>query len=294
MSARLARLALALYPLAYRRRYGEEMAALVEDTGATPRAAVDLARGALRAHLRPEPGIALDGRDRMRLAMSSILLCWIVFAAAILGFAKTIEQPDFAAAHSQHALLGGAHLAFQLFAILAGASLLLGAAPLVALALPQLRRRPGLRRALWAGIGCVAAAVLATAALVLIANYAAPASGTRIAIVAAWIAIGLGCALGCGIAARRGLFAARFPDEVLRLADVCAAIVAVAMVGIAAATGIYLVALLTEAPGLAGEANGPGGLVSVGVSLGACLAAMAVLATVGSISALRTRRVTAG
>ena len=84
MSDRLARLALALYPPAYRRRYGEEMAALLEDSGAAPKAVVDLLRGALIAHLRPSPTVAaeLDVGERLRLGMGTVLLCWVFFAGA--------------------------------------------------------------------------------------------------------------------------------------------------------------------------------------------------------------------
>ncbi len=58
MSARLARLALALYPLAYRRRYGEEMATLLEDSAPSAATIVDLLRG---ARARP-PATRAGGR----------------------------------------------------------------------------------------------------------------------------------------------------------------------------------------------------------------------------------------
>ena len=292
MNARLARLALALYPLAYRRRYGEEMAALIEDSGASPRAALDLAKGAVLAHLRPERRVVdgLDGRDRLRLGASAVLLCWLLVAIAIFAFAKTTEDPDFSAAASAHPLLGGAHLALQVLAVLASIALLLGAGPLVVVALTQVGSRAGVRRAAFAASACVAVAILATAVVVLVANHhPAPSSGLRTGLLAGWIVVGVACALGCGLAARRGLFAARVPDDVLRLASACAALIAVAMVGIALASAVYLVALLADAPSLAGQGNG-GGLISVGASLGVVLAVIALAAAAGSASALRARR----
>lgn len=294
MSARLARLALALYPLAYRRRYGEEIAALLEDSGVSPRTALDLAKGAVRAHLRPERRVAdgLDGRDRLRLAASAVLLCWLLVAMAIFAFAKTTEDPDFTAAASAHPLLGGAHLALQLLAVLASMALLLGAAPLVVIALAQVGSRAGVRRAALVAGGCVTVAILATAVVVLVANHHPdPSSGLRTGLIAGWIVVGIVCTFGCGLAARRGLFAAQVPDDALRLARACAAIVAVAMVGIASACAVYLVALLADAPSLAGQGNG-GGLISVGASLGIVLAAIALAAAAGSASALRARRAT--
>ncbi len=55
MSARIAaaRCLLRAYPLAWRRRYGGEMEALVEDDPPSGRALLTLLTGALRAHLRP-------------------------------------------------------------------------------------------------------------------------------------------------------------------------------------------------------------------------------------------------
>src|SRR3954454_2470614 len=43
---------LRLYPGAWRARYGEELAALVDDTGLTPRVAIDLARAGTKERAR--------------------------------------------------------------------------------------------------------------------------------------------------------------------------------------------------------------------------------------------------
>ena len=53
MSRRLARGALRLYPLAYRRRYGAEIEALLEDSPGGALTVLDLLRGAVIAHVRP-------------------------------------------------------------------------------------------------------------------------------------------------------------------------------------------------------------------------------------------------
>ena len=57
------------------------------DAGASPRVVFDLLRGASVAHLRPVSAVALevDGEERARLTLGSILLCWFLFAAAGLG-----------------------------------------------------------------------------------------------------------------------------------------------------------------------------------------------------------------
>jgi hypothetical protein len=293
VNALLARLALALYPLAYRRRYGEEMEALVEDQGASPRAVADLARGAVSAHLRPEPAVAgtLGRDDRVRLGVSAVLLCWVLFAGAIFAFAKTTEEPAFQAAASAHAVLGGARTGLQVFFVLASMAFLLGATPLVLLALAQARKRPGVRRAALAASGCIAALVIATAAVVVVANHdPAPGEALRTALLVGWVCVGMACAVGCALAARRGLFAAAMPAGALRLAACCAAVVAAAMVGIAVATLLYLVGLVTSATALASMPNGPFGTPDVRISLLLVLVAMVAAAVPAALGANRAWR----
>jgi hypothetical protein len=68
-----------LYPRRWRDRYGPELEALLEDSGAGVRSAADLVRGALDAHLR---GL----RPRRTLPLALLLLCaagvgWMNFHA---------------------------------------------------------------------------------------------------------------------------------------------------------------------------------------------------------------------
>ena len=67
MRRRLAGLALALYPLAFRRRYGQEMRALLDETPPGVHTVLDLLRGALAAHLRPPAGLGALPRPPPRL-----------------------------------------------------------------------------------------------------------------------------------------------------------------------------------------------------------------------------------
>jgi hypothetical protein len=293
VSARLARLALGLYPLAYRRRYGEEMAALVEDQGASPRAVADLARGALGAHLHPERALAgsVDRADRFRLGLSAVLLSWLLVAAAIFGFAKTTEGPAFRTAAAAHPLLGAAHTALGAFASLASVAFLLGAAPLVAIALAQAGKHREVRRAALAAAACVAALIVASAAVVLVANRdPAPSGGVLSAVLVGWVCVGMACALGCALAARRGLFAATMPTGALRFAAGCATVVAVAMAGVALATLLYLVTLVAAATGLASTPNGPFGNPDTRLSLLLLFLAMAAAAIPAALAVKRTWR----
>jgi hypothetical protein len=227
----------------------------------------------------------------VRLGVSAVLLCWVLFAAAIVGFAKTTEGPAFRAAASAHPLLGGAHLALQVLFVLSSVAFLLGVGPLVVLALAQARRRPGVRRAALLASGCVAVLLAATAAVVLIANHdPAPSDGARAALLSGWVLVGIACTLGCAVAARRGLFAAAMPAAALRLAAACATVIALAMAGIALATLLYLVALIASATNLAATPNGPFGNPDTRLSLLIALAVMVAAAAPAGLAASRAWR----
>jgi hypothetical protein len=293
VSARLARLALALYPLAYRRRYGAEMEALVEDSGASPGAVADLARGALRAHLRPEPAVAEEvGRDdRLRLGVSAILLCWVLFAFAGLALYKTTEGRSFRGLGDAPSLLGITHTGIQILAAVASLAVVLGAAPLVLAALRQAGSRPEARRAALLACGCVATfGAVTTGLVVLAATKPGFSSGVEALLLAAWALLALGCGVGCALAARRGLFAIAVPRRTLVFATVCASVVAAAMVGIAALTLIYLFDLVIAAPGLASTPNGPLGEPNARLSLLLQLATMSALAVPAALAAKRAWR----
>jgi hypothetical protein len=293
MSARLARLALALYPLAYRRRYGDEMEALIEDSGTSPASVLDLVRGALRAHLRPEPGVEaeLGPDDRVRLGLGSILVCWVVFAVAGLGLYKTTEGHSFAAAGDAHGMLGTAHLAIQILAVIATAAVVVGAAPLVLAALRQARDRRAVERTAVIAVGYVIVFAVATAGLVVVGNLRPAPSDTLAAVsFAVWTVLALGCGIGCALAARAGLFAITIPRDLLRATSACATVVVLGMAGITLGTAIYLLALAHDAPGLAGQGNGPLELLSVGASLAVQLVVMVVVLVPAGVGAARGRR----
>lgn len=288
-SARLARFALALYPLAYRRRYGKEMAALVEDQGASPRVVADLVQGALRAHLRPEPAPAgsVDRDARVRLGLGAVLLCWVLFAIAGLALYKTTEGRSFEGSAAP-GLLAVAHLGIEILAGIGSLAVVVGAAPLVLAALGQVGARPEVRRAALLAGACVATFVGATAALVLAAQAGAHlAAGVDALVLAAWSLVTLGCGVGCALAARRGLFAIEPGRRTLHLAATCAAAVAAAMAGIAFLTLAYLVVAAT---GLASTPNGPLGTPDTRLSLLLQLAAMVAVAIPAALGAGRAWR----
>ena len=75
----LARAALGLYPPAWRARYGDEVRALLEDSGGDPRAAASLAWHAVPAWAWP-PRQLHDGSGRMRSSLATAGVAWALLA----------------------------------------------------------------------------------------------------------------------------------------------------------------------------------------------------------------------
>ena len=287
---RLARLALAAYPRAYRERYGEEMGeGLIEDRTVSTGDILDLARGTAIAHLRPSsesPG-PVSAADRLRLSAAGILGCWVAFAAAGFAFYKTTDGVAFTTTADAHSALSGAYLAIQILAVIASAAVVIGAVPLILASLGE--RGPGrtaIRRSLTWTAGAILTFAGATAALVVLAHDVSSWSeSAALAVLAAWGFGGLACGAVCVVAAKRGLFAANIPLGALRFAVALGILATAAMWAIALATAVYVVAL--SGLGISASGNGPGGLISVELSIVLALAAMFGVGALATVSSLR-------
>jgi hypothetical protein len=291
MTGWLAHQVLRLYPLAYQRRYGEEMRALLEDQRPRVRTVVDLGRGALRAHLRPAdaPAGVVDPTDRVRASTSGVLLCWVFFAAAGFGYYKTTEDAPFSAVGHAHPLLRDAHLAVQAAALVASAAVILGALPLIVAAVAQARREPALRRAVALPFLPVLLFGAVTAGVIALAHDSAGGSGLALVWGIAGLAAGCSCVLAC----RAVLFATPVGPTRLRAALAAGTLVTLAMLTIAAATAVYAIALTADAVNLAAAPNGPFGALSTRASLIVQLVVMlgaGALATVATVRAWRVER----
>ncbi len=289
MRRRLERLALAMYPLAFRRRYGEEMRSLLDQTPPRASTALDLLRGALSAHLRPPAGVTLDPADRVRASTSGVLACWVAFAAAGFGFYKTTEDGQFSAAGYEHPLLGDAHQVIQALAVLASAAVVIGALPLVAAAVARARSQRSLRGVVILPPLAVGAFAALTGLLVLIAHsqHSRQATSGVGAAFIAWGIAGLACGAVCVLASRTALFAVPVTRGRLMAALTCGTVVTAAMAAIAVTTACYAVALPLEASRLAGEPNGPLQLLSTAASL---IVQLIVMAVAAALAATATRR----
>ena len=291
MIARLSRLALRLYPLAYQRRYGDEMRALLEDQPPRARTVLNLVKGGLKAHLLPAyaPGDVVGPADRVRASVSGVLLCWIFFAAAGFGYYKSTEDAPFSAEGHAHPLLRDAHLAVQAFALIATAAVVLGAIPLIVAALARARRDPSLRRSMALALLPVVVFGALTAAVIAIAhshaaNHTSTAGG---GIAITWGIAGLACGTACVLSCRAALFATPVAPDRLRVSLVAGTTVTLAMLAIAAATALYAIALSVDASHLAGAPNGPFQVLSVTSSL---ILQLIVMMIAGALAFLATTR----
>ncbi len=266
----LARVAIAAYPLAFRRRYGAEMRALIEESSPGALDVLDLLRGALGAHLHPPTGprVALEPAEQVRASASAVLACWVAFAAAGFGYYKTTEDGPATLAGSAHPLLGDTHLLMQILAVVGSLALLGGALPLIAVALSQARLRAPLRRLVSVPPLAVLCFAGLTGLLVVVAHAHRGHPGTvgRGAFVV-WLACGVVCGGVCVVFARRALFALGVSRASLVISLIGATVVTGAMVAMALATGTYAVALVVDAPHVAGASNGPFGVSGLGVAV---------------------------
>jgi hypothetical protein len=192
-------------------------------------------------------------------------------------------------------MLRDAHLAVQALALAASVMIVLGALPLIAVAVRQARQAPSLRRAVVLPFVPVVVFALLTAGFVVLAHadgshHASgsphPAAlGYGAAVV--WAVASLGCGVACVLACRAALFATPLPPERLRAALAAATFVTALMLAITAAAALYGVALAADASQLAGAPTGPFGLIT---TANAVLGQVVVMMAAGALAATTTLR----
>jgi hypothetical protein len=140
-----------LYPAGWRARYGDEVRALLEDSGADRRAITSLAWQAMLMRIWP-PRHLYDPPARMRVSLAAVAVAWTVLAGLAAVFASfTQTQPSL-----QENLTGLRHLVIQwsygVFDAAVGVSLLAviaGGLPLWFLMLGRARRQRRPREIAW-------------------------------------------------------------------------------------------------------------------------------------------------
>ncbi len=216
----------ALYPPAWRERYGEEFAALLEDTGVHLREVLDVLPAAAFAWIRP-PAHLHDRTARMRASVTTTLFAWVTLTAGAVVFGQLHDAPA-----------GGPRAVYVACAVASMFVVVLGGIPLAGAVVHASRRRARTVAAL--GVPVVASAgFLAVAATVtrLVPHSPRPGAGIGAAWFLTLTAVGgaaaLAAAAGPVSALRRTPVAGR--PLVVALAAGAAAVV---LIGTAATTGL--------------------------------------------------------
>ena len=138
----LARAALSLYPPAWRTRYGDEVRALVEDSGAGSRAAASLAWHAVPAWIWP-PRQLHDGAGRMRASLGTAGVAWALLAGLGAVFVQLAQaQPSSQGSTlAQHPVIQWSYWVFDGCLVVSVLSVAAGGLPLWLLMLRTARRR---------------------------------------------------------------------------------------------------------------------------------------------------------
>jgi hypothetical protein len=172
---------LRLYPAAWRDRYADEFAALLDDCPSSPALVLDVLLGALDARLRCAAltGKVLDMAARLRSTAIAVFCAYIAFVVAGIGYQKMSEYEDFTAAGEAHPIIGVAH---TLIAVVAGVALLAVLAGGLPLAFAALRfalthRRRDVLALFAVPVGAFAALVVYGFVALQIANQGSAQSG---------------------------------------------------------------------------------------------------------------------
>ena len=274
----LARAALALYPPSWRARYGDEVLALLEESGGGPAAVAGLAWRALPAWFCP-PRHLHDRPARMRASLGTALMSWSMLAGLGLVFAQLTQLQGFAA--PGHPEIGWAYAVFDVALATSALAAGLGGLPLWLLMLRRARRERRPRDLAYLLLP-VLAPVAYLGALIVTAQLAGGANGVSPAwfgvIILAGFAAAATAAAGPGLALRR--LQPRGPA--LRLAATAAGVSAAVIALAAVAIVVAVISLSLWARQFAGYHDGT-------VS-GIYLALVVTAATVTTVSAARGTR----
>jgi len=282
------------YPPRWRARYGEEMAALLEDTYSThadvpPRVRVALARAGLAERAR-EAGLARSLRgpeEQLRAGAALVLWGWALVLVAGAMFATFSDNWLAGTPSADRALAGGAY-DVVVAAGVAGSVLVLLAASMAAPAFARFVAgggwpvvRPRVRRAV---VATVAAVSLLGGLLAWAHQLTPPArNGGNPLYGAAFVVVGVATAVAVGFATAAAVSVARrveFTPRTLHTLGVTALAVAPLMLVVLGGTVTWWVSESLHAPGVLRSGIG-GGLPFDSVLVPPTLLAAALLMVLG-------------
>ena len=274
----LARAALALYPPAWRNRYGREALALLCDLDGGLPAAASLAWRAIPAWLWPPPHLH-DRGGRMRASLANVLVAWSALAGLGLVFEQLTQQQPVDP--PGHAVIGWSYVIFDVAFILSGLMLAAGGLPLWLVMMRRARRERSARDTVYLLLPALVPAAFLAGLVILIQFIRQPGGiGTWwfLAVTLAGFAAAVAAAAGPGLALRR----LRPRGPAVRLAVVASAAAAATMLLACAASVIASTGLTVWARQFAGyHQAGP---------IGGYLALVTIAGAVAAVSAGRGAR----
>ncbi len=156
-----AKLALGLYPPAWRERYGDELQALLDDSGGGTAAVLSLAVQALPMWIWP-PRHLYDADARMRGSVATVLAAWSLLTGVGIVFMQLTQLRGFTPAG--HPVIGFSYLAFDAALGVSVLVVAIGGVPLWLAMLRRARRESRRRDAV-----CLALPIAAPASYLLAA-----------------------------------------------------------------------------------------------------------------------------
>jgi hypothetical protein len=269
---------LALYPPAWRARYGEEVRALLDESGAGPRAIASLAWRAMPAWIWP-PAHLYDRPARMRASLAAVLMAWSMLVGLGLVFAQLTQFQGYRP--PGHPLVAGSYAVFDAALALSVLAAAGGGLPLWLLMLRRARREHRPRDTGYLLLP-VAAPVVYWIILAVTVRLVRHADGVSpwwfLAFTVLGFAAAATAAAGPGLALRR----LRPSGPAVRLAAAAAGVAVVAIDLAAAASGVAAIGLHLWAPDFAGHRDGASLVVYLGL-----VAAAVMVATVSAVRGTR-------
>jgi hypothetical protein len=274
----LARVALALYPPAWRARYSDEVRALLDESGGGPRAVASVAWRALPAWLWP-PRHLFDRPARMRSSLATALVAAAMLTGLGLVFAQLTQAQGYRPAG--HPIVGWSYTVFDAALAVAALTAAAGGLPLWLLMLRRAlreRRRRDLAYLLLPAIASAAYLAILRVVVRLVGGPNGVSPWWFLAVTLLGFVTAAVATAGPGLALRR--MQPRGPA--LRLAAVAAGLAAAGILVAAAASAVASAGLVLWAPDFAAYREP--------TVFGIYLALVAAAATVTAVSAARGTR----
>lgn len=246
-----ARLALRLYPPAWRDRFGPEFGVLLDETRATPAVLFDVLVAAIDAHLHPTgprrrwPLMI----ERLRLSELVVFASWVVFVIAGLAFQRMTEGAPFNALAAAQPSVEVPYLAVVAGAVLSLCAVTFAGLP-IALAIARTAITAGHRRHL--GLLAVPPVALAVwvglTALLLTLAGATPSGTAQVVLFLIWVGAFVVSALASTVAVSAAALEAEIDGAFYRRAARPALLAGAAMAVVVAAVLGWGVAVAIGAP----------------------------------------------